>query len=120
MRSLPLAHAATGSSPTLRPVCPRRGNPGYDIRGDAPPLRQEPASQLGRVAEAVSLRKGLQLLARVVLDLPDALDPDGERPPDRLQRVRTRAGEPEAILDDFACGLRQRIQSPPHVLLAQV
>ena len=73
-----------------------------------------------RVAEALGLREGLQLLQGVVLDLPDALARDVERPPDLFQRVRTRAGEAEAHLDDFPLTLRQRVQRPPHVLLAEV
>src|SRR3954468_4317786 len=90
-------------------------------RAAVPPLLMPTSGKRsGRVSEALCLGKRLELLERVVLDLPDALARDVERPPDLLQRVRTRAGQAEAHLDDFPLALRKRIQRPPHVLLAEV
>src|SRR3954453_2704753 len=72
------------------------------------------------VAQPLRLGQRLELLERVVLDLPDALARDVERPPDLLQRVRPRARQAEAHLDDLALALRQRVQRLAHVLAAEV
>src|SRR3954467_5608714 len=90
-------------------------------RAAVPPLLMPTSgTRSGRVSEALCLRKRLELLERVVLDLPDALARDVERPPDLLQRVRPRAREAEAHLDDLALTLRERVQRPSHVLAPQV
>src|SRR4051794_30127348 len=75
---------------------------------------------LARVAEALRLGERLELLQRVVLDLPDPLARDVERAADFLERARPAAREAEAHLDDLALALRQRRQRPVDVLLAQV
>src|SRR4051794_40463737 len=75
---------------------------------------------LRRVAQTLRLGQHLELLERVVLDLADALARDSERAADLLQGARLLAGQPEAHLDHLALALRQRVQSPEHVLLAQV
>src|SRR4051794_40138190 len=75
---------------------------------------------LARVAETLRLGQRLELLQRVVLDLPDPLARDVERAPDLLERPRPSAGEPEAHLDDLALALRQGRQRAMDVLLAEV
>src|SRR3954452_22840312 len=75
---------------------------------------------LARVAETLRLGQRLELLQRVVLDLPDPLARDVERAPDLLERSRPSAGEPEAHLDDLALALRQGRQRAMDVLLAEV
>src|SRR4051812_210260 len=75
---------------------------------------------LARVAEPLRLGQRLELLQRVVLDLPDPLARDVERAPDLLERPRPSAREPEAHLDDLALALRQGRQRAMDVLLAEV
>src|SRR3954449_10938174 len=75
---------------------------------------------LARVAETLRLGQRLELLQRVVLDLPDPLARDVERAPDLLERPRASAGEPEAHLDDLALALRQGRQRAAAFLLAVV
>src|SRR5580658_7381149 len=77
-------------------------------------------SRLPRVPEPLCLRERLELLQRVVLDLPDALAGHVEGAADFLERVGALAGEAEAELDDLALALRQRGQSAAEVLAAQV
>src|ERR1051325_5630916 len=60
---------------------------------------------LDAVLEALSLRQGLELLQRVVLDLTDALARDAECAADLLERARLLAGEPEAELDHLPLAL---------------
>src|SRR3954454_23446118 len=67
---------------------------------------------LARVAEALGLGKRLELLQRVVLDLPDPLARDFDRAAAPLERARAPAGEAEAHLDDLALALRQRGEGP--------
>src|SRR5262245_46338929 len=50
-------------------------------------------ARLAGVAEPLRLGQRLELLERVVLDLPDPLARDVERPPDLLERARPAAGE---------------------------
>src|SRR3954464_12489119 len=75
---------------------------------------------LAGVAKALRLGQRLELLQRVVLDLPDPLARDVERAADLLERPRPAAGETEAHLDDLALALRQGGQRAMDVLLAQV
>src|SRR5579859_4171383 len=65
-------------------------------------IRSGPDSRykpLRRVAQPLRLGQRLELLEGVVLDLPDPLAGDVERPPDLLERVRPLAREPESHLD---------------------
>src|SRR5690242_7233717 len=84
------------------------------------PPRRIGSSGLTRPSDAVSesLRLGqrLELLERVVLDLPDPLAGDAERAPDLLERRRLLAREPEAELDHLALALRQRRERQLDVL----
>src|SRR6476619_889838 len=75
---------------------------------------------LGRVAQPLRLGQRLELLQRVVLDLPDALAGHVEGAADLLQRARPAAGQAEAHLDDLALALGQSRQRAVDVLLAQV
>src|SRR5579872_4174446 len=75
---------------------------------------------LRRVAQPLRFGQRLELLQRVVLDLPDPLAGHVERPPDLLERVRALAAEPETHLDHLALALRQRRQRAPQVLAPQV
>src|SRR6201986_2981718 len=78
----------------------------HPARRPTHPARRPKPRYLRRVAQPLRLRQRLELLERVVLDLPDPLARDVERPPDLLQRVGTRAGQPEAHLDHLALALR--------------
>src|SRR5581483_1215202 len=69
-----------------------------------------------RVAQRLRLREVLELLERVVLDLPDALTRDAERAADLLERPRRAAAEPEAQLDHLALALGQRAERVLDVL----
>src|SRR5437660_3195731 len=59
------------------------------------------------VAQPLGLGQRLELLERVVLDLPDPLTGDVERAADLLERVGPLAGQPEAHLDHLALALGQ-------------
>src|SRR4051812_18471413 len=97
------------------------------ISGSAspPPSRSRAASAIGSakapataaalhlllqhaVLEALRLGQGLELLQRVVLDLPDPLAGDAERAADLLERARLRPVEPVAELDHAPLPRRQR------------
>src|ERR1700751_2091947 len=75
--------------------------------------------RLRSVPQPLRLGQRLELLERVVLDLPDTLAGDVERPPDLLERVGPFARQAEAHLDHLALPLGQRGQSPPQVLAPQ-
>src|SRR4029450_6777981 len=77
------------------------------------------ASQLLRV------REGAQLLQALILDLPDPLARDLERPPDLVERPRLLAVEPVAQLEHPALPLRERPEDfrhrlPPQDVLGQL
>src|SRR5262249_43234084 len=58
-----------------------------------------PLSELGDVSELLRVRQRAQLLERLVLDLPDALAGDVERPADLVQRPRMLPVQPVAQLE---------------------
>src|SRR5262249_47715837 len=70
----------------------------------------------GGVAERLRLGQVLELLERVVLDLPDALAGDAERAADLLERPRRAAVEAEAELDHLTLALGQRAERHLDVL----
>src|SRR5438128_9892913 len=78
------------------------------VRGLTPCRSPADSSGLDAVLEALSLWQRLELLQRVVLDLPDPLAGDAERTPHLLERTRLLALEPEAQLDHLPLALRQR------------
>ena len=86
----------------------------------APARGRRALNELRRVAQPLRLGQRLELLQRVVLDLPDPLARHVERPAHLLQRVRALAGEAEAHLDHLALALGQRGQRAAQVLPAQV
>src|SRR3954470_21294127 len=65
---------------------------------------------LGDIAELLSLREGLQLLQRLVLDLADALARDVERPPDLVERARVLPAQAVAQLEHTALAVGQVLQ----------
>src|SRR5918996_3158150 len=79
-----------------------------------------PQRALGGVPEPLRLGQPLQLLQRVVLDLPDPLARHPEGPPDLLQRPGLVAPQPVAHLDHLALARGQGVQSATHVLAPQV
>src|SRR5829696_1544901 len=76
-------------------------------------------SGLEGVFEPLRLGQGLQLLQRVVLDLPDPLTRDAERAADLLERARRVAVEAVAHLDHVSLPWRQRRQRIVDVLSPQ-
>src|SRR5438874_5970635 len=73
----------------------------------------------GHVAQLDRVREGPQLLQRLVLDLPDALAGDVERPPDLVERARVLPVEPVAQLEHAPLAVRERPEDPLQRLLAQ-
>src|SRR5579859_677601 len=65
---------------------------------------------LGYVAELLCLREGLQLLERLVLDLPDPLAGDVERPPHLVKRPRMLTAEPVAKLEHAALAVAEVLE----------
>src|SRR4051812_4071443 len=76
----------------------------------AGPSKCSGAVALGDIAELLSLREGLQLLQRLVLDLADALARDVERPPDLVERARVLPAQAVAQLEHTALAVRQVLQ----------
>src|SRR6059058_488446 len=74
---------------------------------------------LDAVFEALRLGQGLELLQRVVLDLPDPLARDAEGAPDLLQRARLRARQAEPELDHLPLAFGQRGERMLDVLTAE-
>src|SRR5436190_12227069 len=64
----------------------------------------------GHVAQLDRVREGPQLLQALVLDLPDALAGDVERPPHLVERARMLAVEAVAQLEDAALAVRERVE----------
>src|ERR1051326_6329370 len=75
---------------------------------------------LDAILEALRLRKRLELLQRVVLDLTDTLARDAERAADLLERARLLAEQAEAQLDDLALPHGERVQRALDVLAPQL
>ena len=61
----------------------------------------------------------LELLQRVVLDLPDPLARHAEGAADLLERARLAAEQPVAELDHLALALRERVERVLDVLAAK-
>src|SRR4051812_30132506 len=76
-------------------------------------------SPLSDVAELLSLREGLQLLQRLVLDLADALARDVERPPDLVERARVLPAQAVAQLEDAALAIAEVLQRLAQRLLGE-
>src|SRR5207253_11019984 len=93
---------------------PRR-RPSDQREGGAAALRP----RLDAILEALRLRKRLELLERVVLDLPDALPRHAEGAADLLERARLLALQPEPQLDHLPLALRQRLERLLDVVAAQ-
>src|SRR5437867_8946157 len=72
----------------------------------------------GHVAQLDRVREGPQLLQALVLDLPDALAGDVERPPDLVERTRMLAVEAVAELEHLALPARERAEDLAQRLLA--
>src|SRR6478752_6585760 len=70
---------------------------------------QTPAS--GDIAELVRLRQRAELLQALVLDLPDALARDLERPADLVERARLLAVQAVAQLEHPALAIVQRAEA---------
>src|SRR5438552_6173934 len=78
----------------------------------------ESSYRLGDFAQLDRVRQGPKLLQALVLDLPDALARDVERPPDLVQRPRVLAVEAVAQLEHLALPARERPEDLPQRLLA--
>src|ERR671936_2614985 len=77
--------------------------------------------ELGRyVLERLRFRKGAELLQALVLDLPDPLASDVERPPDLVQRPRMLAVESVPKLEHPPLARRQRGEHAPKRGFAQL
>src|SRR3954447_891337 len=73
----------------------------------------------GDVAELRGVREGAQLLQALVLDLPDSLARDVERPPDLVERARVLAVEAVTQLEHLPFARRQRPEDLLERLLAE-
>src|SRR5581483_6077064 len=92
-------------------------------RGPASPPalgRLQSEKRLDAVLEALRLGQGLELLQRVVLDLPDPLAGDAERAPDLLERARRLAVQAEAELDDLPLAFGERAERLLDVLAPEL
>src|SRR5262245_14293447 len=103
LRSTGSVSRRTPSRPRWTVACPT-----YSIRAKREALHA--------VSEALRLRKTLELLEGVVLDLADALARDPERLADLLERARLRSVEAVAQLDDASLALGKGRQSELDVL----
>src|SRR6185437_3627573 len=83
------------------------------------PQRARASVRSGDVAELLCLRKRLQLLQRLILDLADALARDVERPPDLVERSRVLAAEAVAQLEHAAFTVGEVLQRLPQRLLGE-
>src|SRR5438270_6255488 len=79
----------------------------------------ESSYSLRDVAELDRVGDSAQLLEALVLDLPDALTRDVERPADLVEGARMLPVEPVAQLEHLALAARQRAQNLPQCLLPQ-
>src|SRR5918995_414555 len=113
LRSSGSVSRRTPSRSTNTVACPT-----YSIRATARSIGSAPY-RLHAVAQALRLGERLELLERVVLDLPDALAGDAERLPDLLERARLRSVESVAQLDHAPLPLGQRLQRELDVLAAE-
>src|SRR5207253_6272772 len=76
---------------------------------------------LGRdVLQRLGLCERAQLLQALVLDLPDPLARDAERPPDLVQRARMLAVQPVAKFEHAALAGREAAEHAPQRCLAQL
>src|SRR5262249_55590942 len=73
---------------------------------------------LGDVAQLDRVGERAQLLQALVLDLPDALTSDVERPPDLVERPWMLAVEPVPQLEHLTFTTRERAEDLPQRLLA--
>src|SRR4051794_31600139 len=79
---------------------------GSSSRSPASPSRRCRATPLADgVFQRLRFRQVLELLQRVVLDLPDPFARDAEGTADLLERLRRPAVQPEAERDDVAFAL---------------
>src|SRR5262249_34385857 len=77
------------------------------------------SSASGDVAKLDRVRERPELFQALVLDLPDALAGDVERPPHFVERPRMLAVEAVAQLEDLALAARERPEDLPQRLLAE-
>src|SRR6185503_6269551 len=97
-----------------------RGPPRTKKRRLSPPLRNGAAwSALGDFAELLGLGEGLQLLQRLVLDLPDALAGDVEGSADLVQGPRVLAAEPVTELEHAALAVGEVLEGLLQRLLGE-
>src|SRR5688572_17131659 len=71
------------------------------------------------VAQLLRLGEALELLQRLVLDLPDALAGDVERPPHLVERARVLAAEPVAQLEHAPLAVGEVLQRLAQRLLGE-
>src|SRR5579875_274232 len=83
------------------------------------PMPRAEANQSGDVAQLLGLSQRLQLLQRLILDLPDALAGDVERAADLVERARMLATEAVAQLEDAALAVAQVLQRLAQRLLGE-
>src|SRR5438876_8963344 len=78
----------------------------------------ESSYELGDVAQLDRVGEGSELLQALVLDLPDSLAGDVERPPHLVERAGMLAVEPVAQLEHAPLAMRERPEDLPERLLA--
>src|SRR5439155_6228585 len=102
---------------------PRRVSLRTRLRRPRPRRPPQPllTAALGRdVLQRLGLCERAQLLQALVLDLPDPLARDAERPPDLVQRARMLAVQPVAKFEHAALAGREAAEHAPQRCLAQL
>src|SRR6266545_944604 len=122
-RDMPASSARTAgcSSPTSAQPNQTPINPlGHARRRRACPVCPGQSAQhfarLNAVLEALRLRQRLELLQRVVLNLPNSLARHAEGAAHLLERARLLAEQAEAELDHLSLTLGQSVKRPLDVL----
>src|SRR5438270_306858 len=111
------AKRRTSSAPKCAALRPAERSP---RSGEPLPHRsaQHFGAALRDVAQRERVAEGPKLLQALVLDLPDALARDVERPPYLVERARVLAVEAVAELEHAALAVRERPEDLPQQLLA--